>query len=131
MPAHLSLGRAGEEAAAKHLKKAGYKVLERNWSKNRLELDLICRLGKIIVFVEVKTRSGGSLGSPADALTPAKMSRLVRGAALYLSETDQWERSCRFDLVSVTGTGDDLVVEHVENAFTMDDAGPATGFWQP
>ena len=131
MPAHLTLGRAGEDAAAKHLKRSGLKIIERNWTSERLELDLVCRQGRTLVFVEVKTRSGGSLGSPADGLTPAKMSRLVRAAAAYLSATDQWERPCRFDLVSVTGAKDALEVEHVENAFSLEDAGSVAGFWQP
>ena len=50
------LGRHGEDKAAAHLEKAGYKILKRNWKAGKLEVDIIAENKDYTVFVEVKTR---------------------------------------------------------------------------
>lgn len=75
-----ALGRAGEEAAATLLRAHGMRVLARNWRSGPLELDLVCREGDTLVFVEVKTRGPGSLGSARDAVGPRKRQSLIRAA---------------------------------------------------
>lgn len=112
-------GDRGEDAAARHLKGRGYRILERNWRWRQWELDLVCRDGDTVVFVEVKTRSARTMGTPADALTRAKQQRLVKAASRYLSEHDLWDSPCRFDLVGVVDNGDGLAIEHMENAFDL------------
>jgi len=129
--AHLALGAAGEEAAAACLRHKGFTIIERNWRVGRLELDLICRTKKLIVFVEVKARGAGSLGSPADGLTPAKRERLARAAAQWLSANDAWGAPCRFDLVAVREEGGQLACEHVEDVLDMAAALGSKGTWQP
>lgn len=111
---------AGEDAAARHLESKGYRVLHRNWRKGRLELDVICRHGDCLVFVEVKTRSLGSLSRPDQALDVRKRAALIRAAKLYLSEFGLWDDPCRFDLVAVTDSGQGLDIVHYENAFDAD-----------
>lgn len=54
-----ALGRAGEDAAATLLHSHGMCILARNWRSGPLELDLVCREGDTLVFVEVKTREIG------------------------------------------------------------------------
>lgn len=108
-------GGRGEDAAARHLKSRGYRILERNWRHGRLEIDLICRDADCIVFVEVKTRGRTSRGSAAEALGPDKARRLVRAASHYLSQTDRWEMSCRFDLAAVSECRDGLEVTLFSN----------------
>jgi putative endonuclease len=129
---HLSTGRSGEEAAARYLKRAGYRILERNWRHKSWELDLVCQDGDTLVFVEVKTRDAGSLARPDQALDQTKRARLTRAASHYLSSKQAWERPCRFDLVSLVRSGEDFQLEHVENAF---DIAPSLGgghtHWQP
>ncbi len=131
-PAHLRRGVKGEDAAAAFLEAAGYVILARNWRRHRLELDLVCRHGDVLVFVEVKTRAARGLAAPADALTPAKQASLNRAAAAYLSEYALWETPCRFDLVAVTAGPQAFEVEHVPDAFqwsqTLRDGDAA---WQP
>lgn len=129
MPArHLEVGRLGEDAAAAHLEAKGYAVLERNLALGRLELDLVCRDGDTLVFVEVKTRAEGSLAAPSDAMTGQKRARLVRAAQTYLSRRELWHRPCRFDVVSVLLRGGKAQrIDHVENAFGAE----ASGSWQP
>lgn len=129
---HLKTGRAGEDAAAEFLRTKGLKVVVRNWRSGGLELDLICRDGDTLVFVEVKTRGRGSLGRPSDGLGGAKQAKLARAASLYLSETDSWDAACRFDLVSVTETGEGMRLEHLPHAFDLTAAlGGGHATWQP
>ena len=62
-------GRAGEDAAADWLEKAGMRILARNWRSGSYELDLVCRDGDELVFVEVRLRGKGSLASPEASMT--------------------------------------------------------------
>ena len=130
MPAHLTLGARGEEAAARFLERAGLHILERNWRWKQWELDLICEEGDTLVFVEVKTRGPGSLAAPADALDQAKQAKLGKAAAQYLSKHKAWERPCRFDLASVRITESGEEIEHVRDAFSPS-LGGGHAAWQP
>lgn len=112
-------GDRGEDEAARFLKKRGYRVLERNWRHRQWELDLVCRDGDTIVFVEVKTRAAGTMGTPADGLNRKKQERLVKAASQYLSKMELWDEPCRFDLTAIVDSGDSLEVEHIENAFDL------------
>ena len=112
-------GDLGEDAAARYLESRGMRVLDRNWRYRQWELDLVCRDGDTLVFVEVKTRVAGSMSAPADGLGRAKRARLVKAAARYLSAKGLWEEPCRFDLAAVVDTGVSMDVEHTENAFDL------------
>lgn len=102
LPATVRTGRDGEEAAARFLADQGWAILDRNWRSGPLELDLVCREGDTLVFVEVKTRAGNGLTSPSDAFTPAKRGRVIRAARAWLAAHDAWDCPCRFDLAAVT-----------------------------
>jgi len=112
-------GDLGEDAAARFLESRGLRVIERNWRYRQWELDLVCRDGDTLVFVEVKTRAAGSMSAPADGLGRAKRARLVKAAARYLSAKGLWDEPCRFDLAAVVDTGASMDVEHTENAFDL------------
>ncbi len=112
-------GDLGEAAAARFLETKGFRVLERNWRFRQWELDLICRDGDTIVFVEVKTRGAGAMGTPADGLHRKKQARLVKAASQYLTKNDLWDEPCRFDFAAVVDTGFSMDVEHIENAFDL------------
>lgn len=129
---HLCLGRQGEDAALKLLQQKGFALLDRNWRSGRLELDIVCRDGDTVVFVEVKTRSQATHGGPAAALTPAKQRTLCRAARAWLAAHNAWSSPCRFDVVCVLREGDSLHLEHCRHAFECEpsvDSGDAT--WQP
>ena len=128
---HLALGREGEDAAAAHLVGKGFVVVTRNFRTRGGEVDLVCRDGDVVVFVEVKTRGEGMRGRPEEAVTPAKRARIVRAAAQFLSDRGWWDRPCRFDVAAVSRRDGALWVEHAENAFSLDEAGAAAGFFQP
>ena len=130
--AKQKLGDRGEEAAARLLVSKQYKILDRNWRRGRLELDLVCEDGDEIVFVEVKTRTAGTLSSPADGMSPGKRRSLTKAARCWLAAHKAWDRACRFDVVCVTNAGQELLLEHHTNAFGLAEP-PARGSaaWQP
>jgi putative endonuclease len=128
---HLEFGREGEACAAAFLAAKGYVVEARNFATRGGEVDLICRDGDTLVFVEVKARQAGSLARPDEAVTPAKRRKLVRAAAAYLSERNLWDRPCRFDVVAVVNAGGRLTATHLADAFSLEDAGLGCGLYQP
>ena len=92
----------GEKLAEKLLRKSGYKILFRNFKpKGGGEVDLVCRDGKVLAFVEVKTRTSDSFGRPADAVTSDKRELIARGARAWMRLLDQPETVVRFDVVEV------------------------------
>ena len=130
--AKMKLGGRGEAAAARFLVSRRYRILDRNWRQGRLELDLVCADGDEIVFVEVKTRTAGSFTSPADGMSPAKRRNMVKAARCWLAAHKAWERACRFDVVCVTDTGQELRLEHHTNAFGLaDPLARGNAAWQP
>ena len=116
--ARQTLGRAAEDAAAAHLTRAGFKILERNVRLGHGEIDLVCSDGDVVVFVEVKCRRASWGDPPAAAVSWHKQRRLTRLAQHYL----KWRRldgvRCRFDVVSVTlDAAGRAGLAHVRSAF--------------
>lgn len=102
--ANARTGEAGETAAAEHLKRAGLKVLARNWrnpADAREEIDLVCSDGEVLVFVEVKTRKSGALVGGYQAVDRRKKEVLLRACGAYLSRLRPPARQYRFDIVVV------------------------------
>src|SRR5438477_11394692 len=112
------LGRRGEDAAARFLKKLGYVIVARTHRDNLGEIDLIAVDGRTVVFIEVKTRTSDDAGHPADAVDQAKQRRLTRLALSYLKRHDLLECKARFDVVAVTWPDRGRPqIEHFKNAF--------------
>jgi putative endonuclease len=114
-----TLGLRGEEAAARFLKKRGYKILARG---NRLrpgELDLVAADGRQVVFVEVKTRTSQNAGHPSEAVDAQKQRRLTRLAVTFMKRHGLLDYRARFDVVAITwptGRGRPAI-EHFQDAF--------------
>ncbi len=96
-----SLGRAGENWAAEHLRAQGYTILERNWHSRWGEMDIIAARGNIVAFVEVKTRKTGGLEGPLEAVSPSKQARLLLTAQSYLMLHPEEERQPRMDVCAI------------------------------
>ena len=62
----------------------GYRVLAANCWAGGYELDLVVRRGRVVAFVEVKSKAGDRFGDPLDMVTPVKVERLRRAAAAWL-----------------------------------------------
>ncbi|MFZ5918159.1 MAG: YraN family protein [Chloroflexota bacterium] len=117
MTTRRSLGRLGEELAARALIERGYRVHARNWHCPAGEVDIVAQDGETLVFVEVKTRRGRDFGTPEEGVTPAKQARLIELAAAYVQEYD-WPGDWRIDVAAVelSSQGRLLRVEIVKNA---------------
>jgi len=111
-------GAAAETAAAAYLERAGLRVVERNVRFRHGEIDLVCRDGDVLVFVEVKCRQARWGDDPAAAVSGLKQWRLTRLARHYLKWRRLGEPACRFDVVAVIADGGDVrSVRHVRGAF--------------
>jgi putative endonuclease len=95
-------GRFGEERAAGFLQSAGYRIVRRNLRLPGGEIDLVCRDGDVIVFVEVKARWSRRFGSALSAVDARKQATLRRLAADYVQIVAP-SASVRFDVVAVDG----------------------------
>ena len=96
----LMRGDESEETACRFLKERGYRILARNWRTRTGEVDIIARDGKILVFVEVKARSGDGFGGPEAAVDRVKQRRII-SAALSFIEFTGCELPTRFDVVAI------------------------------
>lgn len=116
-----TLGQRGEDLAVRALKRAGYRILERNAQLGRYEVDIIAREGDTTAFVEVKARRADDPAGPEDNVTPAKQRRLMHAANLYISRIDDPNAYYRFDVVAVLipERGKPQITIH-RNAFTAD-----------
>lgn len=113
-------GTWGEALVANFLRKKGYQVLAHSYHCRFGEIDLIAQKGKILCFVEVKTRTNLKCGLPREYVTTVKQEKLRKTAAFYLMEK---ELDCpvRFDVAEVYSDGmhspDSTRIEYLENAF--------------
>ncbi len=101
---HLALGRHGEDLVARWYTERGSVVIARNWRCAHGELDLIVRVGGVLAFCEVKTRSSTRFGSPLEAVDHRRRGRLRAAAGEYLrSERPRGVAQIRFDVAGVIG----------------------------
>lgn len=113
-------GKLGEEAACRWLREQGYQIMEQNWRCRRGEIDIIASHGDLLVFVEVRSRSGaGKYGTPQESVDLRKMQQVRSTAAVYLQQSRGRELQIRFDVVAVMldAAGEIVTIEHIENAF--------------
>lgn len=110
-----TLGQQGEAAAARYLRRLGYKILVRG----DRELDLVAVDGRTLVFVEVKTRRSTDAGEPADAVDQVKQRRLTRLALGYMKRHGLLAYPARFDVIAVVWPEGARrpQIEHFKNAF--------------
>ncbi len=90
-------GARAEELCAELLRKAGLRVLARNWRCRHGEIDLVAEEGTTLVFAEVRYRRDERYGGAAESVTTTKLARLVAAARFYLMRCPDTE--CRFDVL--------------------------------
>jgi len=95
-----ALGRYGEDTATRFLETLGYVIIGRNVRVPGGEIDLICKDGNVIVFVEVKTRTGSRFGTGISAVDARKRKKLRALAADWLQIAAPLAHA-RFDVVTV------------------------------
>ncbi len=110
------LGKTGEEIASEYLQSKGYKILETNWRKGQLEIDIIALKDDTLIVAEVKTRSTNYFGEPEEFVTRSKQKNLVKAANSYVIFKN-FDLEVRFDIISILVRGDQYKVHHIEDAF--------------
>jgi putative endonuclease len=111
------VGQEWERLAEKHLKAAGYRIVDRNVATRVGEIDFVAREGKTLCFIEVKGRRGLGFGAPAEAVTAEKQRRIFRAAEAYLQRRRPERSTCRFDVVSILEEGGEPRVEILRGVF--------------
>lgn len=119
VPKDLSLGQQGEAFAASFLKGLKYKILQTNYRCRCGEIDIIARDGKVLVFVEVKTRRGTSYGPPQLSVTPFKQRQISKTALTYLLQNRLMDANARFDVIALVYRNDQPDVTHIKDAFDL------------
>jgi len=112
------VGIIGEKAAQSFLKKKGYRIRETNYRCREGEIDIITEKKGVLVFVEVRTKTGSGFGSPEESVTFAKKEKLVLLAQSYISHHRNMPSSWRIDFVGVEldQNGKTKRIELIENA---------------
>lgn len=124
MAVHNKFGKHGEELAVSFLINSGYDILHCNWRFQKAEVDIVCQHPDqpIIVFVEVKSRTGIVFGRPEEFVSENKQ-RLYCEAAENYMEIFNHDKEIRFDVISVVmDENSKSKLYHIPNAF-----GPVTG----
>jgi putative endonuclease len=118
---HLRRGARGEQLARRFLRRNGYKILYRNFKgRSGGEIDIVCRDGDTLVFVEVKTRTREDFGRPVSAVDRQKQRRISRGALNWLRMLDNPDILFRFDVVEVMiAESAKPRLELIKNAFPL------------
>lgn len=117
MARHNIIGREGEKYAADYLEEQGYVILDRNWMCGHKDLDIVAVKDGILVFVEVKTRTGMEWGDPEDAVTDKKIRNILHAADAYIRYRCL-DMDVRFDIISIIMDDTGFYrVEHIKEAF--------------
>ncbi|MBC7745331.1 MAG: YraN family protein [Flavobacterium sp.] len=117
MAQNRSFGDKGEQLAKAYLEKAGYEILDLNWTFGKAEIDIIAYINKQIIFVEVKTRSSDSFGNPEDFVMMPKQSQMAYAADEYIFLMEH-QGEVRFDVISILfNKQGEHVLNHIEDAF--------------
>lgn len=103
--------------ACEHLRSLGCEIIGRNVRVGRLEIDVIARRGRLIVFCEVRSRSHDRLMTPAQSIDARKVQRVRSAAAQWLRSAELGAVQIRFDVASVTFDVPGGRLNHLEGAF--------------
>ncbi len=110
------LGKKGEDLAAEHLKKSGFKILFRNWTWGKHEVDIIAENKDYIVFAEVKTRMEDYQMHPVTAVTKDKQKSIIMAAEGYIRKFNI-DKESRFDVITIIKKNEIFEIDHIETAF--------------
>jgi putative endonuclease len=120
------LGDRGEKAVVDWYVARGFSLMARNWRCASGEIDVVVRHDQLLVMCEVKTRTSDRFGAPEESVTSAKVRRLRRLAAGFLSEARSSGLlneggaaglDVRFDVAAVTIDRGELAIDVIESAF--------------
>ncbi len=109
-------GNTGEDLALAALAKKGFDILERNYSNKFGEIDIVCKKDGLLIFVEVKTKTGDYFGSPEEMISRGKLQRVRNMATMYMNGK---LLPCRIDVVAVVLNSENKLerLTHYENVY--------------
>jgi putative endonuclease len=112
------VGKLGEEAARKFLKKRGYRIRETGFRCRHGEIDIVARKKDYLVFVEVRTKSNLDFGTPEESITQTKKERLIASALTYNTTHENLPPLWRIDIVAIEldEKGKTRRIDLIENA---------------
>lgn len=125
-------GKAGEDFAAKYLKRRGYLIIARNYAAVGGELDIVALKGRTLVFAEVKTRSSEKMGSASEAVDIRKQNCLKKAKNDFINRFGKGMKvphyflnirslhkysKCRFDIIEIYFTDGKVKAVHKKDAF--------------
>lgn len=116
------IGTYGEQRAKNYLLKNGYEIVDSNYHSRFGEIDIIAVKKNIIAFVEVKTRSDGSMVKPVEAVNLKKAEKIIKTAHMYMTEK-KINLQPRFDICEVTFNSCEesfRVIGYTKNAFLQE-----------
>ena len=108
------IGKQGEDLVEKYLIKEGYKILDRNFSCRRGEIDIISLYKKQIIFIEIKSRTNNKYGLPSEAVTKKKLEKIYKTAQYYLYCRNLERENIRIDVVEVYINGEKYYINHLK-----------------
>ena len=112
------LGARGEALAAEHLAEKGCKIIAKNYRAGKAEIDLVCRDGESLVFVEVKSVRVSGFGFGEEKISAHKQKMMIAAAYNFLDENRDYEEAgVRFDVVVVNFSSYPAEVVHYPSAF--------------
>ena len=114
----LEFGKMGEQMTARYLTDKGYVILEHNYRRGHLEIDLVALDGDELVIVEVKSRANDTLLQPEAAVDHKKRLALIRLANEYVKSHNRKE-NVRFDIVSIVSKPEGAEIKHIKNAYNV------------
>lgn len=118
MDIRKQMGNASEAIARQYLEQQNYVFQQSNFQCRAGEIDLIMRQDKLLVFVEVRSRSSCRYGMPSETVSRKKQDKIRKAAAYYLYQHPQLRQYyCRFDVVSVVWQNGQAEVEWLADAF--------------
>lgn len=108
------IGKFGEEEAKQYLEQQGYKILDRNFSCKRGEIDIIALDKKEIVFVEIKSRTNREFGLPSEAVTKKKIEHILKTAEYYLYIRNLQNEQTRIDVIEIYIQNNKIKINHLK-----------------
>jgi len=120
MAEHNELGKKGEDLAVEFLLQNDYTILERNWTFQKAEIDIIAKKENFLAVIEVKTRSTLDFGSPQDFVKPKKIQLLIKAVNAYINDREKDfddALEIRFDIIAIHKSEETFAIEHLTDAF--------------
>ena len=111
-------GSEGEKIAKEYLEQKGYTILERNFSCNQGEIDIIALDNQEIVFIEVKTRTNMNYGLASEAVNRQKKMHLIKTIKYYIHIRNLEDEFIRIDVIEIYIKNKKAYINHIKQAIS-------------